>query len=106
VPAISAGGAVEEPLPSTSIATLGYIERKPSAHSVIRLFIVSEPMLFTEPDTPSTGLYSGNFGSTLTDWAAGRRARSEKNAGASRESSMDASSWVWRRRWAPQVALT
>jgi hypothetical protein len=43
VPAISAAGAVEEPLPSISICTFGYMRRKPSAHRVIMLFIVSEP---------------------------------------------------------------
>ena len=55
VPSISAGGAVEEPLPSISTCTLGYSLANPSAHSVIRLFIVSEPTLLIEPDTPCTG---------------------------------------------------
>ena len=51
VPAIRAGGAVELPLPSTSTFTSGWKPRKPSAHSAISLFIVSEPMLFRLPDT-------------------------------------------------------
>ena len=55
VPSISAGGAVDEPLPSISIWTLGYIFRKPSAQSVIRLFSVSEPTLLIVPEMPSTG---------------------------------------------------
>ncbi len=54
VPAMSAGGAVEEPLPSTCTLTFGYILRKVSAHNVIMLFIVSDPMLLRFPDTPLT----------------------------------------------------
>ena len=52
VPAISAGGAVAEPLPSISMLHARVMRRKPSPQSVIRLFIVSEPMLFRLPDTP------------------------------------------------------
>ena len=44
--------------------------RKSSAHSVIRLFIVSEPMLFTFPETPDVPfVYAGSVGSTLTPCA-------------------------------------
>lgn len=46
VPAVRAGGAVEEPLPSTPILTLGYFLLNPSAQRVIRLFSVSEPTAF------------------------------------------------------------
>ncbi len=49
VPAIRAGGAVDEPLPSTSTLTAGWWPRKPSAHRAIRLFMVSEPMLLMLP---------------------------------------------------------
>src|SRR5687767_11733362 len=67
VPAISAGGAVDEPLPSISTCTLGYCTRNVSAHSVIKLFMVSEPILFTLPATPDAPFaYLGNDGSTLT----------------------------------------
>ena len=52
VPAMSAGGAVEEPLPSTWIFTFGYILAKASPHSVMRLFMVSEPTLERLPETP------------------------------------------------------
>ena len=52
VPAMRAGGAVEEPLPSTWILTFGYIFVNASAQSVIRLFIVSEPTLLRLPETP------------------------------------------------------
>src|SRR5262245_24121915 len=67
VPAINAGGAVDEPLPSISICTLGYWARNASAHNVMRLFMVSEPMAFTLPATPDAPLlYAGSVGSTLT----------------------------------------
>ena len=49
---MSAGGAVELPLPSIWILTLGYILRNDSAHSAIMLFIVSEPTLLMLPETP------------------------------------------------------
>jgi hypothetical protein len=51
---MSAAGAVDEPFPSTWIFTFGYIFRNVSAHSVIMLFIVSEPTLLRLPDTPLT----------------------------------------------------
>ncbi len=70
VPAISAGGAVDEPLPSISTWTLGYISRKSSAHSVIRLFMVSEPTLLMEPETPETFEYAGMLGSTASPSAS------------------------------------
>jgi hypothetical protein len=54
VPATSAGGAVEEPLPSISMRTLGYWARKPSDHRVIRLFRVSDPIDLRLPETPLT----------------------------------------------------
>ena len=54
MPAISAGGAVDDPLPSTWTLTFGYIFRNVSAQSVIMLFIVSEPTLLRLPDTPLT----------------------------------------------------
>ena len=52
VPEMSAGGAVDEPLPSTWIFTFGYILAKASPHSVMRLFMVSEPVLDRLPETP------------------------------------------------------
>jgi len=54
VPASSAGGAVDEPLPSTWIRTLGYCLRKASDQSVIMLSSVSEPIEFRLPETPAT----------------------------------------------------
>jgi hypothetical protein len=51
-PAMRAGGAVDEPFPSTWIFTLGYIFRNASPHSAIMLFMVSEPTLFMFPETP------------------------------------------------------
>ena len=65
VPAISAGGAVELPLPSTWTFTFGYILRKASAHSVIMLFMVSEPTLLMLPDTPDVFWYAVNRGIDL-----------------------------------------
>jgi len=52
VPSISAGGAVEEPLPSIWTRTFGYWREKPSAQKVIRLFSVSEPTELRLPETP------------------------------------------------------
>ena len=52
VPEMSAGGAVDEPLPSTWIFTLGYIFAKASPQSVMRLFMVSDPTLLRFPETP------------------------------------------------------
>ncbi len=52
VPCSMAGGAVEEPAPWIWMLTLGYCFLKDSAHSVIRLFSESEPMLDRLPDTP------------------------------------------------------
>ncbi len=52
-PSMSAGGAVEEPLPSISTWTLGYMAVNFSAQRVIRLFMVSEPTLLMLPETPS-----------------------------------------------------
>ena len=43
-----------EPLPSISMRTFGYMPRKPSAHNVMVLFMVSEPTLLRLPDTPCT----------------------------------------------------
>ncbi len=54
VPAMSAGGAVDEPLPSTWTFTFGYILVNASAQRVMRLFMVSEPMLLRLPETPLT----------------------------------------------------
>ena len=51
VPAMRAGGAVEEPLPSTSTLTPEWTARKPSLHRAIMLFMVSEPMLLMLPET-------------------------------------------------------
>ena len=56
VPATSAGGAVEEPLPSISTFTFGYWARKPSDQSVIRLFSVSEPIDLRLPEIPLVAL--------------------------------------------------
>ena len=47
-----AGGAVDEPLPSTCSFTFGYERENDSPHSVMRLFMVSEPMLDRLPETP------------------------------------------------------
>src|SRR3954471_23262354 len=52
VPWISAGGAVEEPLPSIWMRMFGYSRLSPPAHSVIRLFRVSEPTELRLPETP------------------------------------------------------
>ena len=65
VPAMRAGGAVELPLPSTCTFTFGYSLRKPSAHRVSMLFMVSEPTLFRLPETPDAFWYEGRPGSTL-----------------------------------------
>lgn len=54
VPSMSAGGAVELPLPSIWMLTLGYTFLNPSAHSVIWLFRVSDPIEFRLPVTPLT----------------------------------------------------
>ena len=51
VPAIRAGGAVEEPLPSICILTLGKSRLKASAQRVIRLFKLSEPTQLKVPET-------------------------------------------------------
>src|SRR5687768_9116535 len=72
VPEISAGGAVEEPLPSIWMRTLGYCRRKPSAHRVIRLLSVSEPTELKLPETPPVFWYGAMLESTLTAWAASR----------------------------------
>src|SRR5688572_29935750 len=61
-----AGGAVDEPLPSTWSFTFGYDRENVSPHSVIRLFMVSEPMLDRLPDTPLVFWYDGSAGSTFT----------------------------------------
>ena len=92
VPATSAGGAVDEPLPSTSTSTSGWNERKPSDHRAMRLFIVSEPMLLILPETRRAGRYSGRFGSTVTpaDQAVPVRTRLTRAAGATRRRVMRA----------------
>ncbi len=54
MPEISAGGAVEEPLPSIWMRTFGYCLPKPSAQKVIRLLSVSEPIELRFPVTPET----------------------------------------------------
>ena len=69
MPAISAGGAVPEPLPSIWIFTFGYSLRKVSAQSAIMLFIVSEPTLLMLPETPVAFWYAPMAESTLTAWA-------------------------------------
>src|SRR5678816_4146508 len=69
VPAMRAGGAVPEPFPSTWIFTLGYIFAKASPHSVIRLFMVSDPTLERLPETPGVFAYAAMEGSTFTAWA-------------------------------------
>ena len=61
-----AGGAVDDPLPSTCSFTFGYERENVSPHSVIRLFMVSEPMLDRLPDTPLVFWYGGIAGSTFT----------------------------------------
>src|SRR5688572_22973808 len=66
-----AGGAVEEPLPSTWTFTFGYERENVSPHSVIRLFIVSEPMLERLPEIPLVFWYGAMAGSTLTAPVAG-----------------------------------
>ena len=75
VPAISAAGAVELPLPSTWTLTFGYILMNASDQRVMRLFIVSEPTLLMLPETPDVFWYALSAGSTLICWA---------NAGAER----------------------
>ena len=62
---MSAGGAVEEPLPSIWILTFGYILRNVSAHSAIMLFMVSEPTLLMLPETPEVFWYAGMPGLDL-----------------------------------------
>ena len=52
MPEISAGGAVEEPLPSIWMRTFGYCFWKPSAQKVIRLLSVSEPIELRLPEMP------------------------------------------------------
>src|SRR3954471_9775459 len=69
VPWISAGGAVVEPLPSIWMRTFGYSFLYPSAHSVIRLFRVSEPTELRLPETPLVLLYDGIEESTLVTCA-------------------------------------
>ncbi len=66
VPSMSAGGAVLEPLPSISTCTLGYMPRKSSDQRAMRLFMVSEPMLLMEPETPLVLPYDGRSESTDT----------------------------------------
>src|SRR5688500_8555489 len=68
---MSAGGAVDDPFPSTCSFTLGYEREKVSPQSVIRLFMVSEPMLDKLPETPLVFWYEAMAGSTLTAPAAG-----------------------------------
>src|SRR5262245_17138264 len=65
VPSTRAGGAVDEPLASTSTFTLGYDLRKSSAHSVMRLFMVSDPTLLILPATPVATLYGKSLESTV-----------------------------------------
>ena len=77
---MSAGGAVELPLPSTWTFTLGYILRNASAHSVIMLFMVSEPTLLMLPETPDVFWYAGSAGSTWTCWASTGAARATSAA--------------------------
>ena len=66
VPAISAGGAVVEPFPSTWILTSGYCFLKLSDQSVMRLFSVSEPIEFRFPETAPVALYPLMLLSTST----------------------------------------
>ena len=80
VPAISAGGAVELPLPSTWTFTFGYILRKASAHSVIMLFMVSEPTLLMLPETPDVFWYADKPESTWICWASAGAARAASAA--------------------------
>ncbi len=89
MPAISAGGAVELPLPSTWTFTFGYILRKASAHSVIMLFMVSEPTLLMLPETPDVFWYAGESRIDLTCWASarGRERASERERRPSRSAS-------------------
>jgi hypothetical protein len=56
VPAISAGGAVDEPLPSTWILHVRVELAEGLAQSVIMLFMVSEPTLLMLPVTPDVFL--------------------------------------------------
>ena len=77
---MSAGGAVELPLPSIWILTLGYILRNDSAHSAIMLFIVSEPTLLMLPETPEAFWYAGTPASTCSCWASTGAARATSAA--------------------------
>src|SRR5262245_24165307 len=72
VPAMSAGGAVVEPLPSICTRTLGYSFWNPSAQKVMRLLSVSEPTEFRLPETPLVLLYAGIEESTLATCAEAR----------------------------------
>ena len=49
---MSAGGAVDDPLPSTCSFTFGYRREKVSPQRVMRLFMVSLPTLERLPETP------------------------------------------------------
>src|SRR5687768_4927804 len=82
VPAMRAGGAVDEPLPSTWIFTLGYIFANASPHSVMRLFMVSEPTLDRLPETPDAFWYAGTPASTETVCADTGPAASAASAAA------------------------
>ena len=76
MPSISAGGAVEEPLPSIWMRTFGIgLARKASAQNVIRLFSVSEPIEFRLPATPLTVLVGGNPGVDLDRLGGGGERR-------------------------------
>ena len=85
VPAMRAGGAVELPLPSTWTLTFGYIFRNASAHSVIMLFMVSEPTLLMLPETPDVFWYDGSAGSTLIACAVATVAPSARVANATKQ---------------------
>ena len=88
--AVSVGGAVEGPLPSTSTYTFGYRRVTSSPPRAMRMFMVSAPVVFTLPDTPCAGLYSGRFGSippAAKRQGAGARPRRQRRQGASASTS-------------------
>src|SRR5687767_11960946 len=85
VPAMRAGGAVDDPFPSTWIFTFGYIFANASPHSVMRLFMVSEPVLERLPDTPDDFWYDGTPASTLTVCAGAETAVASKPITAANE---------------------
>lgn len=85
VPAIRAGGAVEDPLPSICILTLGKSRLKASAQRVIRLFKLSEPTQLKVPETSALSKLDNNGEHWMGLGARSERIKAESQSGDLRE---------------------